>query len=1021
MISNFSMFKITTRIPVSTPSHFLRKTVKRLLSYIFFLYVYFLCSSAAYSEARDILKLGEKITDNGTTLISAGGKFELGFFTPMGSSSGKRFVGIWYHGWPNQTVVWVANRDDPIPKGSTGVFGTDEDGNLRVSDTTGTGNYYWSASIRRTPSKNRDLKLKDSGNLVLTDAVKSTVVCLWESFKYPTDTFLPGMKMVVDLELASWIGRDNPGTGIFKFKLQERDQYVVSKNLDEYWVSKSDFLSSDEMPVEMANLLSDSSSSNPLIQESRLVMDHSGKLQYWYSWTLVLWVPETQCSIYDACGKFGSCNINNRLICNCLPGFKPSNPEDWKARDFSGGCTRNSPALSSRDKFLSLKMMKVIDPDKTELVEDEEKCRKLCLDSSRCQAYSYTYRGERKGRIGTTNNTNNCSIWTEEVRNLQEEYTGHGLDLFVRVAESDIETAARNCEPCGTNMIPYPLSTSRNCGDTTYFSFYCNMSSGQVSFNATSGNYRVTSINPSTRNFSIRPNARNRTRDLQLNPSSPFHVSDDSSGKSNSEVEDEMEISWDPPGEPSCSSLADCKDWPQSTCNPRGHGKSCLCNLNFRWNGSNLNCTKESDSPLVQGASPKPLIESSESNVKLLLVVVTTLACVIALTCIIIGMYIWRKKIAKTQANRRSNQRNRALHTLHSERHVKDLIDSGEIKEEDEGIDVPFFDLESIVAATDSFSDENKLGQGGYGPVYKGTFPGGQEIAVKRLSSVSGQGLQEFKNEVVLIAKLQHRNLVRLRGYCIKGDEKILLYEYMPNKSLDSFIFDQKLSVLLDWKIRFNIILGIARGLLYLHQDSRLRIVHRDLKTSNILLDEEMNPKISDFGLARIVGGKETGDNTTKVVGTYGYMSPEYALDGLFSVKSDVYSFGVVLLEIISGKKNTRFYQSEQAMSLIGYAWRLWVGNTVLDLMDQTLHEVCNADQFVKCANIALLCVQDDANDRPTMSNVVTMLDSETATVPTPKKPAFLPTPRRDLSSTASSSSRLDTRTEVTGSLGETK
>ncbi|KAG2717142.1 hypothetical protein I3843_03G160900 [Carya illinoinensis] len=867
MISNFSMFKITTRIPVSTPSHFLRKTVKRLLSYIFFLYVYFLCSSAAYSEARDILKLGEKITDNGTTLISAGGKFELGFFTPMGSSSGKRFVGIWYHGWPNQTVVWVANRDDPIPKGSTGVFGTDEDGNLRVSDTTGTGNYYWSASIRRTPSKNRDLKLKDSGNLVLTDAVKSTVVCLWESFKYPTDTFLPGMKMVVDLELASWIGRDNPGTGIFKFKLQERDQYVVSKNLDEYWVSKSDFLSSDEMPVEMANLLSDSSSSNPLIQESRLVMDHSGKLQYWYSWTLVLWVPETQCSIYDACGKFGSCNINNRLICNCLPGFKPSNPEDWKARDFSGGCTRNSPALSSRDKFLSLKMMKVIDPDKTELVEDEEKCRKLCLDSSRCQAYSYTYRGERKGRIGTTNNTNNCSIWTEEVRNLQEEYTGHGLDLFVRVAESDIE----------------------------------------------------------------------------------------------------------------------------------------------------------SDSPLVQGASPKPLIESSESNVKLLLVVVTTLACVIALTCIIIGMYIWRKKIAKTQANRRSNQRNRALHTLHSERHVKDLIDSGEIKEEDEGIDVPFFDLESIVAATDSFSDENKLGQGGYGPVYKGTFPGGQEIAVKRLSSVSGQGLQEFKNEVVLIAKLQHRNLVRLRGYCIKGDEKILLYEYMPNKSLDSFIFDQKLSVLLDWKIRFNIILGIARGLLYLHQDSRLRIVHRDLKTSNILLDEEMNPKISDFGLARIVGGKETGDNTTKVVGTYGYMSPEYALDGLFSVKSDVYSFGVVLLEIISGKKNTRFYQSEQAMSLIGYAWRLWVGNTVLDLMDQTLHEVCNADQFVKCANIALLCVQDDANDRPTMSNVVTMLDSETATVPTPKKPAFLPTPRRDLSSTASSSSRLDTRTEVTGSLGETK
>ncbi|KAF5188336.1 Cysteine-rich receptor-like protein kinase, partial [Thalictrum thalictroides] len=188
--------------------------------------------------------------------------------------------------------------------------------------------------------------------------------------------------------------------------------------------------------------------------------------------------------------------------------------------------------------------------------------------------------------------------------------------------------------------------------------------------------------------------------------------------------------------------------------------------------------------------------------------------------------------------------------------------------QEKDDFELPLYDLSVITVATDNFSEENKLGEGGFGPVYKGKFKGGQELAVKRLSKDSIQGMNEFKNEVILISKLQHRNLVRLLGCCIQGEEKMLVYEYMELKSLDSSIFDQTKGRLLDWRKRYDIILGIARGLLYLHHDSRLRIIHRDLKASNILLDSEMVPKISDFGMARLFGGDQLAAKTKRVVGT---------------------------------------------------------------------------------------------------------------------------------------------------------
>ncbi|CAL8150464.1 unnamed protein product [Prunus armeniaca] len=300
----------------------------------------------------------------------------------------------------------------------------------------------------------------------------------------------------------------------------------------------------------------------------------------------------------------------------------------------------------------------------------------------------------------------------------------------------------------------------------------------------------------------------------------------------------------------------------------------------------------------------------------------------------------------------------------------------------------PLFDLSTVAKATNDFSSSNKLGEGGFGPVYKGTLIGGKEIAVKRLSKNSGQGMIEFKNEVKLIARLQHRNLVKLLGCCVQEEEKILIYEFMPNKSLDFFIFDQEGQKLLDWPTCFHIIGGIARGLLYLHQDSRLRIIHRDLKASNILLDNDMNPKISDFGLAKTFGSDQSRGNTKRVVGTYGYMSPEYAVDGVFSMKSDVFSFGVILLEMLSRKKNRGFSHPDHHLNLLGHAWKLWIQDKQLELIDTMLYDSCNISEVLRCLHVGLLCVQRVPEDRPNMSYVVLMLSSD-ITLPPPKQPGF--------------------------------
>ncbi|TQE01501.1 hypothetical protein C1H46_012864 [Malus baccata] len=319
---------------------------------------------------------------------------------------------------------------------------------------------------------------------------------------------------------------------------------------------------------------------------------------------------------------------------------------------------------------------------------------------------------------------------------------------------------------------------------------------------------------------------------------------------------------------------------------------------------------------------------------------------------------------------------------------TKDYVEVDELEETRRHPELQYFDLSTILAATDNFSLVNKLGQGGFGTVYKGQLPNGQIIAVKRLSRTSGQGVKEFENEVALIARLQHRNLVKLLGCCIKGEERILVLEHLPNKSLDYFLFDHSRRSWLEWDKRFEIINGVARGILYLHQDSRVRIIHRDLKTSNILLDAGMNPKISDFGMARIFQGDQLQDNTNRIVGTYGYMSPEYAVFGSFSTKSDVFSFGIILLEIVSSKKNNGLYQEDHSMNLIGHVWQLWREDRALEIVDSSL-ESYQSEEVVRCIQVGLLCVQEDPEDRPTMAAVVFMLSGE-ASPPGPKQPAFV-------------------------------
>ncbi|XP_020554002.1 G-type lectin S-receptor-like serine/threonine-protein kinase At4g27290 isoform X2 [Sesamum indicum] len=757
------------------------------------------------SGAIDTINTTHIIRD-GDTMVSSGGMFELGFFSP--GNSRNRYVGIWFKKITVRTVVWVANREVPLPNES-GVLKVMEPGILALlNDTNAT---IWSSNTSRSV-QNPVAQLLDSGNLVVRNAADNNPEnFLWQSFDYPTDTFLPGMGFGwnfvtgINTYLSSWKTNEDPAPGDYAYFMDTTGypQIFMTKNKVEHirigpWTGLrfSGTTNAIEDPTYKLIMVMNENEVNYREETidrsviSRFTLSQSGVAQRWtwvdrtQEWVIYLNVPADNCDNYKLCGAYGSCNIANSPSCECLDKFVPKDPESWVRADWSSGCIRKTNLSCQGDVFFKYSGIKLPDARHTRHNESLtlEECRAECLRNCSCTAYTLLDLSKSSG----------CLLWFEDLIDIRE-LSQDGQEIYIRMAASEIDS---------------------------------------------------------------------------------------------------------------------------------------------------------------EGKKPEVLIGSLTSVIVMVLLVL----------CLF--LYIWKRR----SESKIRKGRYRGSNEEHSE--------------------LPSFSYSAILKATNYFSDDNKLGEGGFGPVYKGALEDGQEIAVKRLSSTSTQGIDEFKNEVIFIAKLQHRNLVRLLGCCIQGEENMLIYEYMPHKSLDVILFDRKRNVLLDWPKRFHIINGIARGLLYLHQDSRLRIIHRDLKASNILLDSDMNPKISDFGTARSFGGNETSAKTRRVVGTYGYMSPEYAVDGLFSVKSDVFSFGVLVLEIVSGKRNRGFSDSDYHLNLLGHAWTLYKEERSLELVDASLGKSFCLPEVLRSIHVGLLCVQKKPDDRPSMSSVVLMLGNE-GVLPPANQPGF--------------------------------
>ncbi|CDO96888.1 unnamed protein product [Coffea canephora] len=384
--------------------------------------------------------------------------------------------------------------------------------------------------------------------------------------------------------------------------------------------------------------------------------------------------------------------------------------------------------------------------------------------------------------------------------------------------------------------------------------------------------------------------------------------------------------------------------------------KDGILEIRFHYSGKGSTAvpTRGTYGPLISAISVVSEFNPPSKGKKKIFIAVGTVASTLLIVLSILG-FAWRRWHSRQKISREEELRGLDLRT-------------------------GLFTYRQIKAATDNFSATNKIGEGGFGAVYKGMLLDGTVIAVKQLSPKSKQGNREFVNEIGMISGLLHPNVVRLYGCCIEGDQLLLVYEYLENNNLARALFGpQDLQLELDWSTRQKICIGIAKGLSFLHDESALKIVHRDIKTNNILLDKELNPKISDFGLAKLVEEENT-HISTRVAGTIGYMAPEYALWGYLTYKADVYSFGIVALEIVAGKSNMSYRPSEDYVCLLDWALVLQQRGSLVELVDPRLGSNINEGEAIRMIKVALLCTNPSPALRPTMSAALGMLEGRIST-----------------------------------------